>query len=559
METIWSEVEERYSAAKDVGIDISTNKARKILENVSIPIASAILQLVPEGGPELRKLRFAGDYGNMSVATDSSGVYRTFPTTSGQTKQTQFDLNPTTRRTSGPTPKSHSPDEMGDPFALFAKATQRQMDEMKQKFDEQMTMMAHIVQRREEAQESKKGHKQVKKEYGPLGNPPPPPLSAHSGHNRAKRREKKPKFNGAVKNYKDGAKRQRQVGKIELELEEATAVDGPDVLLKLKTLGYAIIKDYDKLRMKGSDKFESLFAEQNRPTPEQAMFYDNCFPKPDGSLSNKTPQLDPMIFEGVRINAKDWHFKGVASPAGSLTGRLPRTVLKNGLAGHKAYNNLYSGQMDDIITKIFTNNELKKNRYNPAALPQNWNMTQNIVLGGVNHQHPHCDQAKAGAFLNEPIFPFVAIHGFGVHNFEVWLLPAKKKQREYGFLAKLDKKSILFMRGDFVHAGSIAQSSRSHLEFFPLQAAGWPHQNSYWGTPARYEKWKKEQNTFLIPDLRSYPFAYPTFSEQDGEGYQVVTYPPERTAQLVTIVDSDDDFEPEPPKKRMKNEEINSN
>ena len=210
--------------------------------------------------------------------------------------------------------------------------------------------------------------------------------------------------------------------------------------------------------------------------------------------------------------------------------------------------------------KIFANNETKKKRYNAAADPHNWNMTQNIVLGGVNHQHPHCDQAKAGAFLNEPIFPFVAIHGFGVHDFEVWLLPAKKKQREYGFLAHLDKKSILFMRGDFVHAGSILQESRSHLEFFPLQSAGWPHQNPYWGNQIRYEKWKKEQNTFLIPDLRSFPFAYPTFSEQDAEGYQVVTYPPERTAQLVTIVDdSDEDFEPEPPHKKMKIEDEGSN
>ena len=63
-----------------------------------------------------------------------------------------------------------------------------------------------------------------------------------------------------------------------------------------------------------------------------------------------------------------------------------------------------------------------------------------------------------------------------------------------------------------------------------------------------------------MPDLRFYPFAYPTFSDQDAEGYQVVTYPPERTAQLVTIVDdSDEDFEPEPPLKKMKSEDEGSN
>jgi hypothetical protein len=49
---------------------------------------------------------------------------------------------------------------------------------------------------------------------------------------------------------------------------------------------------------------------------------------------------------------------------------------------------------------------------------------------------------------------------------------------------------------------------------------------------------------------------YPTFSDQDAEGYQVVTYPPQLTAQLVTIVnDSDEDFEDDPPNKKMKQNE----
>ena len=469
-------------------------------------------------------------------------------------KHTQNDMNASIRSKSASTLPLVSPVDPENILLEFQRSTQRQMDAMNQAFNEQMTRMASLVQVKGEGKDNKGGVKKVQTDFDSLGNPPPPPKSAHSRKNPAKQRETKQKFNGGVKNYKDGAKRQRTSRKIELELAGATAVDGPDVLYKMKTLGYAIIKDFDKLKVQGSDKFESLFAEGNKPTMEQAMFYDNFFPKPDGSLSNKKPQLDPLIFEGVRINAKDWHFKGVASPSDSLTGRIPRTVMKNGLAGHKAYNKIYAGQMDDIITKVFANpNTKKKNRYNAAADPHNWNMTQNIVLGGVNHQHPHCDQAKAGAFLNEPFFPFVAIHGFGVHDFEMWLLPAKKKQREYGFLAHLDKKSILFMRGDFIHAGSILQRSRSHLEFFPLQSAGWPHQNPYWGNVIRYEKWKKEQNTFLMPDLRSYPFAYPTFSDQDAEGYQVVTYPPERTAQLVTIVDdSDSDFEDELPNKKMK-------
>ncbi len=56
-----------------------------------------------------------------------------------------------------------------------------------------------------------------------------------------------------------------------------------------------------------------------------------------------------------------------------------------------------------------------------------------------------------------------------------------------------------------------------------------------------------------MPDLRSYPFGYPKFSEQDAEGYQVVTYPPRLTSKIVTIVDSStEDDEDEQPNKQMK-------
>ncbi len=63
-----------------------------------------------------------------------------------------------------------------------------------------------------------------------------------------------------------------------------------------------------------------LKKETNRRGNKPFFLYDNYFSKADGSVSNKKPQLDPMIFEDVRINAKDWHFKGVGSPADSATG-----------------------------------------------------------------------------------------------------------------------------------------------------------------------------------------------------------------------------------------------
>ena len=75
-------IRERWATAKQVGIDIHLHKARKILEDLSIPLDSAILQLAPEGGAQLRKKRFSGDYADLNVVTDSTGVYRSFTTSS---------------------------------------------------------------------------------------------------------------------------------------------------------------------------------------------------------------------------------------------------------------------------------------------------------------------------------------------------------------------------------------------------------------------------------------------------------------------------------------------
>ena len=74
------------------------------------------------------------------------------------------------------------------------------------------------------------------------------------------------------------------------------------------------------MRVDGTYVYETLFAEENKPTPEQAFFYDNTFTTPGGVPSVKKPQLE-TIFEGVRINAKDRSFKGVASPIDESFGK----------------------------------------------------------------------------------------------------------------------------------------------------------------------------------------------------------------------------------------------
>jgi hypothetical protein len=152
------------------------------------------------------------------------------------------------------------------------------------------------------------------------------------------------------------------------------------------------------------------------------------------------------------------------------SGRETRKIKATKSKALTMYNEKYMGQMRNIIAGMFAK-EMKRNGCDPAN-PDNWSMAQNVVWGGTGHQHPHCDQEKAGCFTYEQIFLFVCIHGFGLHQFSMWLLPAKTKC-EYGFPYYFPKNAMLFIRGDLPHAGALSQLSRAHLEFFPTASAGW--------------------------------------------------------------------------------------
>jgi hypothetical protein len=113
----------------------------------------------------------------------------------------------------------------------------------------------------------------------------------------------------------------------------------------------------------------------------------------------------------------------------------------------------------------------------------------------------------------------------------MWVLPCKHK-RDHGFLFNFPKTAILFMRGDFIHAGAVSQDSRAHIEMYPQSAAGWDEENPYWDT-LKMEHWQKNKISFLIPDLRCRPFGYPHMSKKTQAGDQNVTYPPKLTYDLI--------------------------
>jgi hypothetical protein len=290
----------------------------------------------------------------------------------------------------------------------------------------------------------------------------------------------------------------------------------------MRKAGWALLRNYDKIVRRvpireGDEDYDqderatvkvtgSVFTQGNAPSAAKAAYpTTGSF---DGS-QKKTPTAE-HIFEGVRVETNSYEYssmrvKQLVGEDHVLRGseNVPRQVLKPNSSGWRAYNDHYIGQMTDIIQGMFAE-EMDINEQTPAADPENWHFTQNVVWGGTEHQHQHCDQGQAGSFHYEQIFPFVCIHGFGVHEFNMWLLPARMK-REYGFPYRFPAKSMLFMRGDLVHAGGCSQPARAHLEFFPKAKAGWTKTKyPYWATTKQLDEWhKKKKHSWCLTCIPS--------------------------------------------------------
>jgi hypothetical protein len=108
----------------------------------------------------------------------------------------------------------------------------------------------------------------------------------------------------------------------------------------------------------------------------------------------------------------------------------------------------------------------------------------------------------------------------------------------------LPQNALLFLRGDLPHAGAFSQLSRGHLEFFPTVRAGWTQsRNPYWRTDETMAKWQEKKVVFLIPDMRTHSFAFPHVTEEDDNGNQIVTYPPEPTSNIFPDLDGSSDLQ----------------
>ena len=278
------------------------------------------------------------------------------------------------------------------------------------------------------------------------------------------------------------------------------------------------------------------------------------------SLEDKTLE---MVFEGITINSKVDHFIPKYSEP---TDQNPRVQLATCTSGAE-YTLLYQEQLRNIIegytvtvgqetpidfeatikqpVKSRKTNKKSKASEEAAPLPpvahvvqgifpqgsergtfDNWIAAHNVLKGGEGYQHPHCDQSRYDEYIYADLFPFVALHAFGVESFQLWVLPQPEK-RTFGFLHTFDPLNMVFMRGDFVHAGSVGSQPRGHMEFFPRTAAGWNRSKSWWN-----RKSTGPPPTYLFPKP-TFPFGFPSASTPDGiTGDVHITYPVELTKNL---------------------------
>jgi hypothetical protein len=267
------------------------------------------------------------------------------------------------------------------------------------------------------------------------------------------------------------------------------------------------------------------------------------------------------VFEGIIRNSKVDHFVPMMSPP---TSENPRVQLQPGTT-RSEYTKIYNEQLRNIIEgyNVYEGQEepldfedkrpektrkppkTKRNstefsleprllKHVPGLFPKgskranfdNWVAAANIVKGGENYQHAHCDQGQYDEYSNLELFPFVALHAFGQESFKLWVLPQPDK-RTYGFLHTFSPKNIVFMRGDFVHAGGVGTKPRGHMEFFPREEAGWNRTKSWWNF-----KSKGPIPTYLF-QRPTFPFGFPSASPPDpitGDIY--ITYPPKLSQNL---------------------------
>ena len=292
----------------------------------------------------------------------------------------------------------------------------------------------------------------------------------------------------AVEKWANGNKAMRE--RKDMYIKSVTVNTVQEVYAKLCTGGIAIMNN-----------MKTLFGPNHQPDREQRDY-----------IRHAPESEKQIVFEGVVLD----DLSSSVIPHYHKDHVDARRQLKD--TNKKAYLDYkakYAGQQVDIIEAMFDG---------AAGMSGNWKLNWNALVGGINYQHPHTDAGRVGSFQNLEVFPFVALHGFGLDPFSLWLLP-DPFELKYGFLHTFEAHQIVFMRGDVVHAGVPSPVPRGHMEFFPLHGAGWTRRPAYWTR-------KGHQQVTYPWQHPTYPFGYPDVGSANENGAQIVTYPVDVTFYL---------------------------
>jgi hypothetical protein len=296
-------------------------------------------------------------------------------------------------------------------------------------------------------------------------------------------------------------------------------------------------KAYDILAVHGACIVEDFFSPFNHDpkcTDVHPLFTCDA-QQANYILKSKTNRRE--VFNSVMMHSKTSTYKTVIPPKSTKTSFRPdgiRMRLEMDTCDvNKAAMSAYQYQMDLLLQNIFKNGDYEKKS------PVNWKTKMQNIVGGTEHQHPHADLGRPHEYRDQDTFPFTATHGFGMHTYQLWLLPNAHADIKYGFLNTFSATSLLLLRGDFVHAGGISKEPRCHMEFFPLPTAGMVHghEHHYWleDNLSENEIGRTFETSFLWQGPQ-FPFAYPLASYKPnsmGRMRTVLSYPPYLTQQIV--------------------------
>ena len=274
-------------------------------------------------------------------------------------------------------------------------------------------------------------------------------------------------------------------------IARSTCNTAPEGLVLMKKYGFAIVNNMNELfdAANQPDKYQRDYI-HTVPNAEKNIIFESV------ELSDESSSVTPH-YDKDHVHAR----------------RQLKDIRKD---SYKEFKSKYAGQQEDIIRGMFEG---------MAGITEHWKLNWNVLVGGVNHQHPHTDTAsRASSYEGLDVFPFVAIHGFNLDAFSLWILP-DPLHCMYGFMHTFERHQILFMRGDMVHAGVPSRVPRGHMEFFPTPHAGWVKRSAYW--------MRKDYKQTAFPwQHPTYPFGYPNVGLPNDQGKQLMSYPPDITHYL---------------------------